>query len=267
MIKLILTDMDGTLLDANGNLPPDFDEVMTRLKAKGVKFAPASGRQYYSLKKTFEKYKDDFVFIAENGAIAFYKDKEITSYPIDKEKAVSILNTAEDSSVYRVFCGKHHAYILRPQDDEVLRREVRKYFSFYKVVDSFEEADDVPIKISFFDPEGKANTSLLPKVIGYREDYEVIISSACWADITAKGVSKGAALVKAREILGVEKEECAAFGDYNNDIELLTESGYSYAMENACDNLKKIAKFIAPPNTDYGVTKTIKQLLDEGFMG
>lgn len=267
MIKLILTDMDGTLLDGNGDLPPDFDEVADRLRAKGVKFAPASGRQYYSLRKSFEKYGNDFIFIAENGAIAFYQDKEIFSFPIDKNVTVEILNNAVDSSTYRVFCGKHHAFILRPQDDEVLRKEVQKYFSFYKVVDSFEEADDTPIKISFFDPEGKAEEKILPKVIGYAEDYEVILSSACWVDIMAKNVSKGNALRKAREIFGIEKEECAAFGDYNNDIELLNESGYSYAMENACDNLRKVAKFIAPKNTDYGVTKTIKQLLDEGFMG
>lgn len=267
MIKLILTDMDGTLLDGNGNLPPDFDEIMAELKLKGVKFAPSSGRQYYSLLQSFEKYKDDFIFIAENGSIAFYKGEEIASFPMDKEKTVEILNSATDPSTYRVFCGKHHAYILKPQDTEVFKREVQKYFSYYKTVGSFEEADDVPIKISFFDPEYKARERILPKVIRYEKDYEVINSSDAWVDITAKGVCKGNTLLKVQELFNVEKEETAAFGDYLNDVEMLENSGYSYAVENAYDDLKKVAKFIAPKNTDYGVTKTIRELLDEGFMG
>lgn len=267
MIKLILTDMDGTLLDEKSRLPPDFDEIMARLKQKGVKFAPSSGRQYFSLLQSFPKYKDDFIFIAENGAIAFYKGEEIASFPMDKGETVEILNSVTSPSVYRVFCGKHNAYILKPQDTEVFKKEVQKYFSYYKTVDSFEEADDVPIKISFFDPEYRARERILPKVIHYEKDYEVINSSDAWVDITAKGVCKGNTLLKMQEIFKVEKEETAAFGDYMNDIEMLQYAGYSYAVENAHENLKKVAKFIAPRNTDYGVTKIIRELLDEGFMG
>lgn len=267
MIKLVLTDMDGTLLDDGSNLPPDFDDVIGRLKSKGVKFSPASGRQYFSLLKSFEKYKDDFIFIAENGAIAFYREKEIISFPMEKAEAVRILNSVTGDATYRVFCGKHHAYILRPQDDDIFRKEVMKYFSFYKVVDSFEEADDIPIKLSFFDADYLARTRILPKLIHYDSDYQVTNSSDAWVDITAMGVSKGRTLLDIQKMFGVEKEECAAFGDYFNDVEMLQNVGYSYAVENAHDGLKQAAKFIAPPNTDFGVTKTLRQLLDEGFMG
>lgn len=267
MIKFVFTDMDGTLLDAEGKLPPDFDEVMGRLIAKGVKFCPASGRQYFSLRESFGKYKDDFVFIAENGAIAFYQGKEIVSFPMGKPKVYEMLKAPQDSTTYRAMCCKNYTYILTSQDDDVFRKEANKYFTFYKVVDSFEDADDIPIKLSFFDPEGKADKRILPDVIKYNDEYEVIHSSDSWIDIMGKGVSKGLAVAEARKMLGIEKEECAAFGDYNNDVEMLNAVGYGYAMENACDNLKKVAKFIAPKNTDYGVTKTLKQLLDEGFMG
>ena len=267
MIKMIFTDMDGTLLDDRSELPPDFEEAVGRLKEKGVKFAPSSGRQYFSLLKSFDKYKDDFVFVAENGAIAFYKGEEIASFPMDKDAAVDILNSPEDESTDRVFCGKHHAFILKPQDTEIFQNEVRKYFSFYKKVDRFDEADDTPIKLSFFDPEGKAKTRILPHVKKYEKDYTVVNSSDCWVDITAKGVSKGRTIEEIQKRFGVYKEECAAFGDYLNDMEMLDAVGYGYAMENAVDELKKRAKFIAPANSDYGVTRTIKQLLDEGFMG
>lgn len=65
MIKIIFSDMDGTLLDDRGNVPEGFDEIAAELKKRGVMFAPASGRQYYSLEDSFQKYKDDFLFLAE----------------------------------------------------------------------------------------------------------------------------------------------------------------------------------------------------------
>ena len=66
MIKLIFSDMDGTLLTSENKLPANFDETMTELKKRGVIFCPASGRQYFSLLKSFEKYVDEFLFLAEN---------------------------------------------------------------------------------------------------------------------------------------------------------------------------------------------------------
>ena len=71
MIKLIMTDMDGTLLDENGNLPPGFDDVMAELKKRDVLFAPCSGRQYFSLLKSFEKYEDKFIFVSDNASRLF----------------------------------------------------------------------------------------------------------------------------------------------------------------------------------------------------
>lgn len=65
MIKVIFSDMDGTLLDENGQLPAEFDEVMGELKKRNVIFAPTSGRQYYALMYQMGKYKDDFLFLAE----------------------------------------------------------------------------------------------------------------------------------------------------------------------------------------------------------
>ena len=63
MIRLIATDMDGTLLDSKKQLPPDFDVVMRKLYERDILFAVASGRSYATLKKQFEDYLDDIVFI------------------------------------------------------------------------------------------------------------------------------------------------------------------------------------------------------------
>ena len=77
MIKWIISDMDGTLLVDNNRLPEDFDEVMQMLKDRNIMFSPASGRQYQALAYHFPKYKDDLLFISENGTYVCQHDKEL----------------------------------------------------------------------------------------------------------------------------------------------------------------------------------------------
>ena len=70
MIKWIISDMDGTLLVEPNKLPDDFDEIMDLLKQHNIMFSPASGRQYQALVSQFPKYKDDLLFISENGLMS-----------------------------------------------------------------------------------------------------------------------------------------------------------------------------------------------------
>lgn len=79
MIKLIAADMDGTLLNSQKELSPELYPLVEELHEKGIKFAVASGRQYYNLVKNFESVKDKVTFICENGSIVFDQGKNIIS--------------------------------------------------------------------------------------------------------------------------------------------------------------------------------------------
>ena len=83
MIKLIACDMDGTLLDSQKRLPPELPEVIAQLREKGVIFCVASGRQYASLRRDFEAYADDLLFLCENGALVMQRDKRVLIDPVD----------------------------------------------------------------------------------------------------------------------------------------------------------------------------------------
>ena len=67
-VKLIVTDMDGTLLNSNHQLPTNFEEIYKLLEARNIKFVVASGRQYYSIIDKFEYFTNNITIIAENGA-------------------------------------------------------------------------------------------------------------------------------------------------------------------------------------------------------
>lgn len=267
MIKIIFSDMDGTLLTSENKLPDGFDEMMIELKKRGVIFAPSSGRQYFSLLETFPKYKDEFIFLSDNGTLATKNGKEIFSLPIDLSGAKELLKFGESlENVLRVYCGKKNAYILEEQDKPEYLNELKIYFTHNEAVKNWDEVDDVPIKISFFDPTGKSAERVFPKFEKFSDRFKIVLASDYWTDLTAPGACKGLAVQNVQKILNVKPEECAAFGDYMNDYDMMKAVGYSFAMSNAHPEVKKVAKFQTASNNEFGVMLGIKKLMTEGLI-
>ncbi len=265
-IKLIFCDMDGTLLDENSNLPPDFDEVIGEVIRRGAIFAPASGRQYSALVLQMEKYADDFIFISENGTFAARHDQELFSSEMRTADVLRILKEGSRiPGAYPVLCGKRIAYVgkeFRPY-----LREMEKFFTQNEIVPDLEAtaATEPMIKVAYCDAEhGDAEHTIYPGLKKLDGPVHVALSSNYWVDIMNPGMSKGVAVQKLQKLLAVEPEACAAFGDYLNDLEMLRAVKYSFAMENAHPALFETAACRAPANTAYGVTQKLRELLDAG---
>ncbi|MDR3260194.1 MAG: Cof-type HAD-IIB family hydrolase [Fusobacteriaceae bacterium] len=257
MIKLIVSDMDGTLLDEFGNIPEEFWEVAEELKKENIIFAVASGRQYYTLLKQFEKIKDDIIFIAENGTYVMYHDKELFLNPLPSDDAKFVLKKIEDiKNTQVVFCGKKSAYIKK--GDLLFEKEVRKYYIKLETVNNLSEVKDDICKIALCNFEG-SEKFIYPYVKHLENRYKVVVSGDIWLDIEKLDANKGSALSIIQKKLGISYNESMAFGDYLNDIELMPLCKYSFAMENAHEDLKKICKFRAKSNMDNGVIEIIKK--------
>ena len=268
LIKIIFSDMDGTLLTSENKLPEGFDEMIAELKKRGVIFAPASGRQYFSLLDTFNKYGDEFIFIADGGTIVFYHGKELFSQPMDKKIALEVIHAGDNmDDILRVYCGKHDAYVLDFQDTPAYRAELLKYYSHSVAVKKWEDVDEVPIKMSFFDGTGNADKNIFQDFLRFSDKTQVLLSSDYWVDIMMPNVDKGSAVRKIQQMLDIKPEECAAFGDFLNDYEMFKSVGYSFAMANAHPDLKKVAKFETVSNDEYGVLVGIQRLMDENLLG
>lgn len=260
MIKLIATDMDGTLLDSNDNINPEFYEVFEKLNEKDIIFAAASGRQYYNLINRFEDLKDKMMFIAENGTFVVHKGKEILVNPLDRELALELIKigrTIENS--YVILCGKKSAYI--ENTDERFMEQVNKYYHKVNIVDDITKVDDDILKVTICDFTGSEINSY-----NYFKDFvdkvQVAVAGEIWLDMMAKGVNKGLAIEELQNLLNISHEETMVFGDYLNDLEMMQSAYHSYAMENAHDDLKKVARFSAKSNDDNGVVQAIKEALN-----
>ena len=267
-IKLIFCDMDGTLLDGNSKLPPDFDEVVGEVIRRGAIFAPASGRQYSALVLQMEKFADDFIFISENGTFAARHDEELFSSVMDTAEVLRILKEGNRvPGAYPVLCGKRIAYV--GEEFRPFLCEMEKYFTQNEIVSDLETtAEQEPlIKIAYCDAEqGDAEHTIYPGLKKLDGPVHVALSSNYWVDIMNPGMNKGFAVRKLQKLLGVPPEKCAAFGDYLNDLEMLRAVKYSFAMENAHPALFEAAAYRAAANTACGVTKKLRELLDEGMI-
>lgn len=258
MIKFIATDMDGTLLNSNNEIHADFYPMFQSLKEKDIIFAAASGRQYYNLLERFKDIKDDMMFIAENGTFVVYKGKELIVNSLEKiiaKELIEIGRTIPNS--YVILCGKNSAYI--ESHDERLIKQTAKYYERYKIVEDLTSIDDDILKVTICDFNGSENNSN-NYFDEYRDKVQITVSGEIWLDIVAKGINKGVAINEIQNLLNIDYKETMVFGDYLNDLEMMSSAYHSYAMANAHDTLKKAARFIAKSNDENGVIQAIKSV-------
>ena len=267
MIKIIFSDMDGTLLTDDNKLPEGFDEMIAELKSRNVLFAPSSGRQYAALLRSFEKYRDEFLFVAEGGTLVMYRGEEIFSHTMDVATVKKILAAgATFDDIMCVWCGKMDSYILRDFDKPEYTADMDKYYTHRVVVDSWDEVTDTPIKVALYDKTGNAKKNIYDKLAPFYGKLQIAQTIDWWVDVSSLGANKGEAIANVQRVMNVLPEECAAFGDYMNDCEMLQSVGYSFAMANAHPALKKFAKFETLSNEEGGVLVGIRKLMTEGLI-
>ncbi len=261
--RLIVTDMDGTLLDDQSNIPARLWGLIERMKEHGMVFAPASGRQYFTLASLFESQIEGMPVIAENGAYVVRDGEEISSIPLARDFVVStvkLLRGLKDHgrNLGIILAGKKAAYVER--SDETFMYEVRKYYYSHEVLSDQLDFDDDILKIAIFDFDD-AESGTAPFLTHLRETHAVVISGEHWIDVMDTRVNKGIAVRSLQQELGISEEQTVVFGDYLNDLEMIEASGPSFATSNAHRDIIAAARYLAPSNSDEGVIEVLENIL------
>ncbi|MEU5633013.1 Cof-type HAD-IIB family hydrolase [Streptomyces rishiriensis] len=262
-IRLVVTDMDGTLLDDDKRIPAGLWEVLERLRERGVLFSPASGRQYASLAREFAEVAEGMVFIAENGAYVVRDGEELSSDPLDPDVVARVVAqarrlTADGVDMGVVVCGKRSAYVER--SDEPFLAEVARYYVRHQVVGDVAAVDDEIVKVALFD-FGSAEERTAPALASFAHTHQVVVSGEHWVDVMNRTAHKGAALRRLQRELGITPAQTMVFGDYLNDLEMLDAAEWSFAMTGAHPEVVRRARHLAPSNNDNGVLRTVVRLL------
>ncbi len=260
-IRLIVTDMDGTFLNSKYEVSPDFPQLYQELKKKNILFVPASGRQMPGITQYFLENEDEMGFIAENGGYVVYKNEELFvdnlahQFVIDIIKAIRAIPGAR-----AVLSAKKKAY-YESDDEEFVNYFTRYYTENQKVNDLTLNIDDDAFKIAVYHPEG-SEKNIYPYLKHFEnENLEVVVSGKFWVDVMNRDINKGKALEILQKKLNILPSQTMVFGDYMNDIQMLKNSKFSYAMQNAHPLVKQAANFEAGSNDSFGVVKVIKSYL------
>ena len=261
MIKLVASDVDGTLLpEGSSDMNPELYDVIRRLKEKGIVFAAASGRQMNSVQRVFRPVLDDVYFISNNGGYVKYRQDVLACRafaPEMAEEIITYIRTLKDT--FSLVTAPDGDY-TDSKDPEILRWLREGYRLSIEEVEDILEKKDRLVKISAFVKNQDAAQAAQPAIEKFAGRALVTAAGEHWIDFTALGSEKGNALKELQERLGVTAEETMAFGDNNNDISMLKCAGESYAVAEAREEVKAVSKYVMPAEADR-VLHELKTLL------
>lgn len=234
MIRLIASDLDGTLLQKDGMLPPETFSVIKKLKEAGIIFCAASGRQYANLKRLFFPVHQDMAFICENGS-QVVMGNHLSVTPIPAHISAPLIQDILDAGMQLLLSTPETCIMLtnaeRTFTDDIfyrLRNTCTMIVDYHTFLDEF-------IKISGFHPDGVSHLapSLQKK---WSSHLHADIAGAKWLDFTMTNKADGIRALSG--MLHIDTQDMAAFGDQFNDLSMLQSVGHPFLMENAPDALK-----------------------------
>ncbi|MDQ0223222.1 Cof-type HAD-IIB family hydrolase [Streptococcus moroccensis] len=246
MIQLIATDMDGTFLDHEGSYDKvRFRRILNQLAKKNIQFAVASGRSYLALERLFAEFKDEIIFIAENGSLVMEKDVCHFEAVMTPELYLSIISRLGDSPFpceAFLLSGRKAGYVLDTVSSNYLTFITRYYENVVQVSD-FSEIDDDIFKITANFSEDQvldvANwlTQEIPGVTAMTTGFQSI-------DIIREDIDKETGLASLCQYFDLSPVHVLAFGDNLNDYRMLQFAGTAIATANAREEVKQIADLV-----------------------
>ncbi|MBU3010885.1 HAD family hydrolase [Polaribacter vadi] len=261
-VKLVVSDMDGTLLNSQGKVSPLFFELFKKLQKNNIYFCAASGRQHNSIVSKLNDIKEEIHVIAENGGVAKKGDKVLLSNFLEPEKVINLIPVLRQiDGANMVLCCDGFAFI-ESTDERFINLFQEYYHSFQQVDDLIETAKTTPVfkvAVYHFDSSEKF---IYPAIKHLKNEVLLKVSGKNWLDISDEKANKGNALRHVQQLLNVTKAETMVFGDYHNDIEMMQEADFSFAMENAHKDIKELANYTTKSNDNYGVERILEKLLN-----
>lgn len=248
MIKLVASDLDGTLLQGGAQeLTPRAIELIHQLTETGVRFVSASGRQYDNQRRVFEQIKDEISYIAENGSICVHQGKVIARATIDDGLCARIIEEIKREKHFEIVVSREDSCFIENNDPAFVDHIVNIMKNTTQIVDDVAAVEGPILKIAICNM--KDGPHIIDKYLKHLQDMfgseiKVVTSGNIWIDFIAPGANKGTALQTLLDQLHISPEECMAFGDQYNDVEMLQLVGTSYAMSNAAPGISYYSTYV-----------------------
>lgn len=272
MIKLIVSDLDGTLLNDEKHIPQRNIEALQKALSKGIHVSIATGRNYFSAKRYIEELGLDVPVILQNGAFIYmpFENKILYESPLPSKIAKELIFYARknnlDYILYTGFLDEKDMYMDIKHTGQYSRYLEQNNWRLTYVDDvlKYITKDHVAEVVLIGNEEKIKNiVDLLNKK--YLNEFSPVKNSVyegeAFFEFFGKGASKESALSFLLDFFKVNPEETMFLGDNYNDIGIMKIVGFPVAMENAPDEVKSLAKFISLSNNDGGVGFAIEKFV------
>lgn len=260
MYKLIVCDLDETLIGDDSIIPVENIKAINEASKLGVKFVPATGRGHKSITNVLnalELYdkEDEYIISFNGGGIIECKDYKVINYEnIDFDLAKRIFEAGLSKGICIHVYTKDDVYIFNLNENEE-QYALTRLPGFINVEDnSIEFLRDVPIaKVLFqhLDREYlmEIENDMQEIILG---NISITYSSNRYMEFVKLGIDKGVGLLNLAERLGIKQNEIMAIGDNFNDMAMLKAAGLSVAVNNAVEDIKNIADYVCDADNNEG---------------
>lgn len=247
MIKMVCSDLDGTLIQyGDKGVRPELFELVRALAAQGVRFCPASGRQFTSQRTQFEPVAEHCVFICENGAVVCdAAGRVLGKTPMPRALAETIawdFWERSDGEGEVMLSGENTSYLM--SRGKGMEDRIRFIGNNYRLIERPEQVPEEITKVSLF--VGTGVQPFVERFVPRWQEANAAVAGPLWIDTTL--ANKGTGVQLLCRALGIRPEEILAFGDNYNDVAMLDLVGQPYIMDSAAPPLRaRYARHTARP--------------------
>lgn len=264
-VKLIAVDMDSTFLKSDKTYHKTrFLKQYAELKQRGIHFVAASGNPLYTLQQYFPEIGKEIAYVAENGAYVMQAERELNFSSFDQDLLRQIITDLHDDFAdCMILCGKHNGYIGAELPESSLAK-LGIYFKKLERINRLSALDAPICKLTLnTDPQDEAAALKLLAAKPYvqQQQVHVVSSGFGFIDLILPNQHKAFGLSFLQQLWGITNAEMLTIGDNYNDIAMVKQAGYGFAMANAVPALKQVARYHAKSNDEEGVLEVIDWVL------
>jgi len=251
-IKVALFDVDSTLTSGiNQPVVESAVQAIKQLRRKGIKVVIASGRPPYAMPSIDGKVEADY-YIGSNGHIVADENKKsLFAYRLEKDVFEQINKYCKENELGIFWKFEDQVYIY---NDCPLMSYVMESMKGAKY-GSHPNKEETPCGGGLICPKDKIEAFQKR----FNRDIDVVDGGYILYDVGIKGMNKAVGMAKLLELLDISTEQCIAFGDSDNDLEMIQLAGIGVAMGNGYDSVKKVADYITDTAADDGIVKALKK--------
>jgi Cof subfamily protein (haloacid dehalogenase superfamily) len=272
-IRLVASDLDGTLLNKNKEITPRLFEALEKLDELGIYFVPSTGRPFGTVPKAIKELPFLKYVITSNGATIYdaTEQKNIIENYLTPEAVDAVIEVAKELPIITEYFIEGKAFIAKAVYDDLSPFDLTESHEFY-IKNSRTPVED-------FWNEMKRNSTVLENINLVFKDMElrkeiwdrlkalglasVTAATTKNIEITSLYATKAQALEKLCEVLGFSRENVLAMGDGDNDMPMIQFAGIGVAMANGEEHIKQAADIIADDCNDFGAAKILEQIIEE----